>query len=301
MYLVFGATGSLGGQIAKKLLAAGEPVRVAVREESPARVGNPHTDPDELRDLGAEVVHADLRHPESLTAALAGVDVVVSTASGTKRMPPDTTEAVDNVGTANLARAAAGAGVRRIVLVSAAGASPEAPEGLFRDKGLGAKAVAESGVPHVIVRPGRYMGDWIGFLVGTQVQSGDVVELVGDGSKGSSFVHEPDVAEIVFHIARDAERESGEVEVATETGTYPEIVERFARATGRGLETRYVPVGSKLTTLPAPLVDVVTNLLTIHAVAPAYLNVDRSEAERYGVHLTGIDEFVTQMARPQPA
>src|SRR5690606_42054805 len=67
--------------------------------------------------------------------------------------------------------------------VSASGAYPEAPAGLFRDKGLGAKAVAESGVPYVIVRPGRYMRDWIGFLIGAQAQAGDVVELVGDGSK----------------------------------------------------------------------------------------------------------------------
>lgn len=301
MYLVVGATGSLGGQIATKLLAAGESVRVVVRDESPARAHNPHTDPKELSALEAEPVRADLRDPASLEAALRGVDVVVSTASGTKRAPPDTTGAVDGEGTANLARAAAGAGVGRFVLVSAAGANPQAPAGLFRDKGVGAQAVADSGIPYVVLRPARFMRDWIGFLIGTQAQAGDVVELVGDGSKATSFVHEPDVAEIAFRIARDAERGSDDVEISTETATYPEIVARLGRATGRDLQVRYVPVGEPITTVPAAIAGVVTELLTVHAIAPAYVKVDRSEAERYGVPLTGIDEFMAQSAQPRPA
>jgi len=302
MYLVVGATGSLGGQIAKKLLAAGERVRVVERDANPVREQNPHTDPRELAAAGAEAVRGDLREPASLEAALRGVDVVVSTASGTKRAPPDTTAAVDAEGTANLARAAARAGVRRFVLVSAAGADPNAPEGLFRDKGMGAQAVADSGVPYVIVRPGRFMRDWVGFLIGTQAQMGDVVELVGDGTKPSSFVHEPDVAEIVFHIARDDSRAAGEeVEVSAETATYPDIVQRMGRALGKELKVRNVPVGGRLTTLPESLGGIVGHLLTVHAMAPAYVNVDRTEAERYGVRLTGLDPFMSQMARPQPA
>lgn len=301
MYLVVGATGSLGGQVAKKLLSAGERVRVVVRDESPARAHSPHTDPEELIALGAEPVRADLLDADSLVGALDGIEVVVSSASGTKRAPPDTTEAVDGIGTGNLARAAARAGVRRFVLVSASGAYPEAPAGLFRDKGLGAKAVAESGVPYVIVRPGRYMRDWIGFLIGAQAQAGDVVELVGDGSKATSFVHEPDVAEFVFRVARDAEREPGEVELATESATYPEIIERMGRAMKRPLQVRYVPIGSRLSTLPDSVEGIVTHLLTVHALAPENKEVAKGDAERYGLTLTGIDDFMSQMARPQPA
>ena len=37
MYLIVGATGSLGGQVAKQLLARGERVRAVVRPESPLR------------------------------------------------------------------------------------------------------------------------------------------------------------------------------------------------------------------------------------------------------------------------
>lgn len=36
MYLVVGATGTLGGSVAKRLLESGDRVRVLVREPSPA-------------------------------------------------------------------------------------------------------------------------------------------------------------------------------------------------------------------------------------------------------------------------
>src|SRR5690606_28314680 len=145
MFLLVGATGTLGGSIAKKLLQAGERVRVLVRGSSPARAHGPHTDPEELRQAGAEVVSGDLRDPESLRRAAQGVRVVVSTASGTKRAPPDTTGAVDGEGTANLAAAATEAGVARFVLVSAAGAGEGAPAGLLQDKWRGEEALRASG------------------------------------------------------------------------------------------------------------------------------------------------------------
>lgn len=294
MFLVVGATGSLGGTIAKKLLAEGERVRVLVRAGSPARAGNPHTDPTTLKELGAETMHGDLREPRGLAAALRGVDVVVNTASGTKRAPPDTTSAIDATGTASLARAAAEAGVSRFVHVSAAGADPNAPEGLFRDKWLGEEAIKASGVPYVIVKPARYMRDWIGFVIGAQLQgAGGVVELVGDGTKGAAFVHEPDVAELVVRLARDPQLEPGQVlELASERATYPELVERIGRITGAPLSVRLLPIGGTVSTLPEPVNGLVSHLLTIHAVAPAYEKVERGVAERYGVELTGIDTFL---------
>lgn len=66
MYLVVGATGTLGGSVAKRLLESGDRVRVLVREPSPARAAGPHTDPEELRRAGAEVVRGDLKDRDSL-------------------------------------------------------------------------------------------------------------------------------------------------------------------------------------------------------------------------------------------
>lgn len=297
MYLVVGATGSLGGQVAKKLLERGEPVRAVVRPSSPAREQNAHTDPDELRRLGAQTVSADLRDPASLAAAMRGVSVVVNTASGTKRPPPDTTETVDAEGTANLAAAAADAGVRLIVHVSAAGADEDAPAGLFRDKGVGERAVRDSGVPYVVIRPARYMREWVGLLIGLQAQGGSgAVEIVGDAQKAAAFVNQDDVAEVLARIASDPDVATGTVvELSSERATYADIVGRVARMSGAPLEVRSLPVGGQVTTVPAPLDALVTQLLTIHAIAPAYTKVDRGVADSYGVRLTSIDEFLSGM------
>jgi len=93
--LIVGATGSLGGSVARELLQRGERVRAVARPHSPLRSMGRFTDPTELQGLGAQIVEADLRHPDSLVPHLEGVRAVLSTASGTKRGEPDTLQAVD--------------------------------------------------------------------------------------------------------------------------------------------------------------------------------------------------------------
>ena len=74
--LVVGATGNLGGSIARVLLAEGKRVRILVR---------PGSSYGELVDVGAEPVTGDLKEPASLHAACAGVDAVVTTANAIGR------------------------------------------------------------------------------------------------------------------------------------------------------------------------------------------------------------------------
>ncbi len=65
--VVTGATGLLGSHIAEHLVARGERVRAIVR---------PPSDVAFLRQLGVELVHADLLDRPSLVSAFAGADVV---------------------------------------------------------------------------------------------------------------------------------------------------------------------------------------------------------------------------------
>ena len=111
MFLIVGATGSLGGSVAKALLERGERVRALVRPQSPLRLVGRFTDPAELQRLGADLVEGDLLTPETIEPHLEGVKAVLSTASGTKRAAPDTIQAVDHEGTAALAGMAERAGV----------------------------------------------------------------------------------------------------------------------------------------------------------------------------------------------
>ena len=109
--LLTGATGFVGGNIARSLLAAGHDVRAAMRSSS-STLG--------LDDLSVERVSLDLEDPKSADAAVAGCDGLVHAAAGVwiGRTGRDWMERVNVGGTDNVLRAAANAGVQRVVHVS---------------------------------------------------------------------------------------------------------------------------------------------------------------------------------------
>jgi dihydroflavonol-4-reductase len=107
MILVTGATGFIGGQLARVLAALDQPVRVLAR--NPARVTVP----------GVEIARGDLGDPVSLAAAVAGVDQVYHCASWIAyKAPWEQVWQVNVQGTANLLDACAAAGVKRVVHIS---------------------------------------------------------------------------------------------------------------------------------------------------------------------------------------
>lgn len=73
-YLVTGATGLLGNNVVRQLVAAGEQVRVSTRAAS---------DPRPLAGLAIEQSAVDLRDPAALAAAFRDVDVVIHCAGHT--------------------------------------------------------------------------------------------------------------------------------------------------------------------------------------------------------------------------
>lgn len=298
MFLIVGATGSLGGQVAKALLASGESVRAVVRPESPLRRVGRFTDPDELRALGAELVDADLTRPETLEPHLSGVKAVLMTASGTKRAPPDTTTAIDVEAAGTLGAAAKRAGVEHLVYLSAHGAGPEAP-GLMRDKWEGENAIRASGQRTTIMRPALFMQDWIGFVLGAQLQGGTRIQLIGDGDPAKSFVDEGDVAKLVTAVllaGPHRSRESTEViEYGSDTASHGEIVARMARLSGLPLTVERIAVGQPITTVPDPVGGVITHLLTLTAATPSDDFTSPAVNERYGIHPVCINDFLPRM------
>jgi nucleoside-diphosphate-sugar epimerase len=107
--LVTGATGFIGVEVARELAEAGERPRLVVRR--PARGAL-------LHHLDAEVVHADLRSPDSLRRAVEGCDRVIHLAG--RAVFERRGRLVDSFvhGTRHLAEAAVAAGVERFVFAS---------------------------------------------------------------------------------------------------------------------------------------------------------------------------------------
>jgi uncharacterized protein YbjT (DUF2867 family) len=149
--LVVGA-GKSGGPLAKILVDQGYKVRVLMRDTSKGA---------ELPAAAAKV-QADVTKPETLPAALKGVDYVISTIGAGGMKPGGTPEDVDYKGVANLADAAKAAKVKQMVLMSSLGAGDASPEAYLNKafgmvlmwKGKGEDHLRKSGVPYTIVRPG---------------------------------------------------------------------------------------------------------------------------------------------------
>jgi 3beta-hydroxysteroid-4beta-carboxylate 3-dehydrogenase (decarboxylating) len=120
--LVTGATGHIGNNLVRALLARHERVRVLVRAGS---------NPKPLGGLDVERVEGDLRDAASLERAVAGVERVyhvaamISIRGGDREALWD----VNVAGTARLLSAARKAGVRRVVYTSSFGAIGRNPAG----------------------------------------------------------------------------------------------------------------------------------------------------------------------------
>jgi uncharacterized protein YbjT (DUF2867 family) len=90
MRLVVGATGLLGAEICRRLATAGKSFRAMIRKTSdPAKK-------DTLKQLGAELVEADLKDRASLDRACQGVRAVITTPTSIgSKQEADTFQSVD--------------------------------------------------------------------------------------------------------------------------------------------------------------------------------------------------------------
>lgn len=236
MIVVCGATGQLGGRIARLLAGRGEQVRALVR---------PTTDPGPLASDGVEVVRADLREQSTLPQAVAGADTVVTTANAIGRLlagPTDVTiQSVDDQGNLNLIRAADGAGVRRFVFVSVAGVEGMAQLAPFgAAKWAAEQALRATSMQVVVVRPDMFQEVWLAPPTGIDPAAGKAL-IYGRGELRHRYVAMDDVAALCAHVALaddpPAVVEFGGPEALSRT----DVVAAFESATGRTLKVRHVP------------------------------------------------------------
>jgi uncharacterized protein YbjT (DUF2867 family) len=145
---VFGGGGFVGRYVVQALCAAGARVRVAVRDTR----GATHVKP--LGNLGqVSLAACDITKPGTVANALAGADMAVNLVGAFDNM-----DAVQRVGAANVAQAAAKAGVAALVHMSAIGADPASDSAYGRSKGAGELAVRSAFPSATILRPSIVFG-----------------------------------------------------------------------------------------------------------------------------------------------
>jgi uncharacterized protein YbjT (DUF2867 family) len=235
MILVAGATGHVGGTVCRMLVERGAAVRALVR---------PTSAPDKLAalgELGVELATGDLREPETLAAACAGVRAVVSTASASGAPAADNTVAnVDGDGQRALVEAAKAANVTQFVFVSFSG-NLKVDMPLHASKRAVEQRIRTSGMPFTILRPTAFMEVWLSPLVGFDVANGSVT-IFGEGAAPISYISLGDVAAfcvaaIDHAAARNATIELGGPEAITQL----EAVRLAEDVTGRSMRLQHVP------------------------------------------------------------
>lgn len=293
MDLVVGATGRLGGRIARRLLARGREVRVLLR---------PGSDPRPLLEAGARPVEGDLRDPASLAAACAGVEAVVTTATAGERGGADTPRTVDLEGNRDLVDAARAAGVRQLVFVSALFAAEDSPAELLRAKAGAEAYLRASGLPHTILAPNGLMDVMVPLVVGGPVRAGRPVTLVGEGRRRHSLVAADDVAELAAAVLGHPAALGRRIAVGgPEAVSWRDVVAAYERALGRPLPVRSVAPGELLPDLPpAPgLAELVSGLLAGMETFDSPVDM-AGTARTFGVRQTTLEEFVLRDVAAEP-
>jgi NADH dehydrogenase len=292
--LVTGGTGFVGTYVVHALRARELPVRALVRDR---RRGS------RLAAWGAELVEGDVSDPASLEAACAGVDAVVHLVAIIKGSRTDF-ERVMTGGTRNLVAAAEGAGVRRLVLASALGLDERTKDAVpyFRAKWEMERAVKESGLEHVILRPSFVFGKDGGVLPTfvRLARFAPVTPIVGPGTQRLQPVWVEDVAEY-YALSLDLPAAANRTfDVGgPEAPTWNEFWDRLKRVLGSRRPSLHVPFGvlrlQALLTERLPGAPVTRDQLTMLALGDNVVT-DPAAVETFGLPLVPLDEQLRRAA-----
>ncbi len=284
MTLVVGSTGLLGGMIARRLIGQGAAVRVLVRSGS-----------SEI--AGAAAVTGDLKDRASLDAACLGVTTVVTTANSAQRGGDDNVSSVDGQGNISLIDAAARAGVRHFIFISAAAVDESSPVPLFAAKARAERHLRDSGMSWTIIAPHIFMDVWFPMIIGSALAAGKPVALVGGGRRRHSFIAVEDAAAFTVAAVDSPAAINQRLVLGGPAGlSWSEVVDQTAAILGGPIATVTIPPGAPIPTLPPPVGQAIGNLAAGLELQDVVFDTSAA-ARTFGVTLTPADAVLTRMLR----
>ena len=260
MILITGATGTSGREIVGELKRAGAGgVHALVRDASRASF---------IREAGFETIEGDFERPDTLRAALEGVERALL-------LTPPSPQTFEQQRA--FIEAARDAGVRRVVKFSAFGADASAPEGFGKWHGQSEEFLKSSGLAWTILQPNFFMQNLLGQARQIAAE-GRIYQPVGDAS--ASFIDVRDIAAVVARTLMEDGHE-GQTYVLTgpEALSFQEVAAKLSEAAGRSIT--YVPIspeqfreGALGAGLPEWLVNALARLNEIFASGQAAVVTD---------------------------
>lgn len=178
MILISGATGGIGGEICRLLARTGTPFRAMGRQAAQVEA---------FRKDGTDAVLGDFDRPDTLPAAMQGIDTLFLITPPTPRQFAQETAAID---------AARDAGVRRIVKLSASDANVRSTVPWARTHARIDHHLRASGVEWTILKPTAFMQNFLWFK--DAIAKGFLPQVAGSGSV--SWVDTRDVARVAATV-----------------------------------------------------------------------------------------------------
>lgn len=213
MILVTGATGNNGTEILKRLASQNVPVRAMVRSRERAST---------IAAPNAEIVEGDFDRPETLLAALTGVERTFLLTNSSKRAEAQQLAFVE---------AAQQSGVKHIVKLSQFAADANSPVRFLRYHAAVEAAIRASGIAYTFLRPNLFMQGLLNFQ-STIVHQNAFYAAAGEAK--ISMVDVRDIAEVAVATLTEAGHE-GKVYDLTgpQALTHSEVADRLSVAIGR--------------------------------------------------------------------
>ena len=217
MIVVTGATGRVGGLVARRLESGGHPMRLLVRD--------PHRAP---RINGAQVQVADYGNPQRLAAGLQKGDRVFMVSlwiGGDTRLDLHR----------SFIEAAARGDVAQLVYLSFVNAGPNAIFSHAREHGATEEMLRASGVPWTAIRNSMYADDIPGWF-----DPDGVAREPGDDAR-MSFSYRPELADVIAAVLSKPGHEGRIYNITTpDSASIRELAQIASNVTGE--DYRYEPI-----------------------------------------------------------
>lgn len=218
--LVTGATGTVGGAVARRLAALGIPARALLRD--PARAALP---------AGIEPVRGDLGDPASLAAAFAGIE-----AAFLNIVPGEGAEAQ----VANFLAAARAAGVRHVIKLSGLRSGAGSASGIIRMHAAADDAVRASGMTFTLLRANSFHQNMLNQMPGIRA-TGQFYLPMADARQ--STIDVDDIAEIAVQALAEGRHADAALDLTgPEALSFHDVAAKLTEVLGRPVT--YVPISS---------------------------------------------------------